>query len=323
MKTGYGTKQMYRKFMYRNLIIALIMLFAIAFILYSVPSLLGFGIIALTLGLRHGLDADHIVVVDNITRKLTIENKPSQLTGLFFALGHSTIVFILTILTIIGTTNSNFLSSTLSRIGDNVGGLISTSFLCLTLILNIVAFKNITKSNFSIVSTNGIIFRLANKYIFRAINSSKQMYVVGFFFGLGFDTATEIGLLTLAALSVMHGNSLWFTLLLPILFASGMIFTDTMNSIFMSKLYNWCKTKTDRCHLYNYFVLGFAIFSTALVITVQSAGYIAQHIPLNKVFMGIIGILDEHSGLIGVGIIGVFALLMLSIYLKTHKRYKF
>src|SRR6185437_9645984 len=238
-------------FINRIVVCVVLALVTASCVFYFSPTLMGFLAIAITLGLRHGMDADHIVAIDNITRKLSQENKYSATTGLYFAIGHSTIVFCLTLIVVLGINTSHTFYSTLSTMGDKFGGMISISFLLLTIIMNVIAFRNL--DNLQNNEDNlypGLIFTFANKYLFKAINRPEKMFIVGFFFGLGFDTATEIALLSIAATATIHGFNIIFILLLPILFACGMCITDTINSIFMSKIYHWVNHSKQKLYLY-------------------------------------------------------------------------
>lgn len=311
---------MYKIFIYRVISLIALVLLISGWVLNFSPKLFSFAVIALSLGLRHGLDADHIVAIDNITRKLAVEKKSSLTTGLYFALGHSTIVFALTATLILGISNSHAFYSKLSVIGDKVGGLISISFLCMTIVMNLIAFKNIKHAP----QTNypGFIFRLANKYLFNAIDRPEKMFLVGFFFGLGFDTATEIGLLSLAASSMINGINPSFILLLPVLFACGMIFTDTLNSVFMSNIYRLIKERSQNIYLYNYMVIGFATLATLTVIIIESINYFNEQLPYSNFLFKLVNKLNDNTCLLGAVIISIFIILWISAHTQLSRKNK-
>ena len=283
---------------------------------HFLPGLFSFAIIALGLGLRHGLDSDHIVAIDNITRKLALEKKESSATGLYFALGHSTIVFCLTLLVIMGVSHSKVLYASLSSIGDKLGSLISISFLVFTLFINWLAFKNLNSGKGPQNDYPGLIYKLANKLLFTAIDRPAKMFIVGFFFGLGFDTATEIALLSLAATSFVHGVDAAFILFLPVLFACGMMFTDTVNSIFMTKIYNWVIQSYQELKFYNFLILAFASLMTFIVTVLEVISFIKNYYPSFSFMSNIVNYLDNNDEIFGFSIICGFLILGFLVYLK-------
>lgn len=305
----------YRMFIYRMIVLLALVIVMAGWILNFAPGLLSYALIALTLGVRHGLDADHIVAIDNITRKLAVEKKPSITTGLYFALGHSTVVFILTVILILGVMNSHVLYSKLSTFGNQIGGLISISFLCMTMVINLLAFKNIRHS--PQINNPNFIFKLANKYLFNLIDRPHKMFFVGFLFGLGFDTATEIGLLALAAASILNGINPGLILLLPVIFACGMIFTDTLNSVFMSSIYRLVEHNSHKSYQYNYVILGFATLSTLVVIIIEVVGYLNAQVPHSNLLFWLSNGLNDNMWLFGASITSVFILLGIGILVKS------
>jgi high-affinity nickel-transport protein len=244
---------------------------------HNAPGLLAYLLTAFGLGLRHGLDADHIVVIDNITRRLIQQRKRSSTTGLYFAAGHSTIVFIMTLTIILGFNHVHDYFKKIMQFGNNFGSIVSIVILSITLILNILMIQNI-KQNYAAPKQikGGLISRIFNRYFFNAIDNSYKMYFVGFLFGLGFDTATEIGLLALTAASLVQGINVYLILLLPIGFACGMIITDTINSTFMSKIYFKVQNNQQQLMRYNYILLSSASIITLLVIVIELADYLNE-----------------------------------------------
>ncbi|MEN9391441.1 MAG: hypothetical protein RL017_739, partial [Pseudomonadota bacterium] len=170
-----------------KIILFMLILFIISFSLYhSIPGLFAYLLTAFGLGLRHGLDADHIVVIDNITRKLIFQRKQSATTGLYFAAGHSTIVFIMTITIILGFNHAHNYFKQITQFGNNFGTIISIIFLSITLILNIFMLRLIKhNNNTSAPKKRGLGYRIFNRYFLNAIDSTYKMYFVGFLFGLG------------------------------------------------------------------------------------------------------------------------------------------
>ena len=216
--------------------------------------LLSLVFIAFTLGLRHGFDADHIVAIDNITRKLAFNNKQSFTTGLFFALGHSTIVFILTLLIVAGVIQFKGSLGTVGDYGGIIGTSVSAIFLFLTGFMNLKSLFHGSPHSHTHQLSAGMMTILSRK-IFNLVDRPLKMYLVGFLFGLGFDTATEIALLGIAASSALSGVSVWSILLLPLSFASGMIIVDSLDSIFITNLYKQFSNSNQRLIIYNKIML--------------------------------------------------------------------
>ncbi|MBA2653772.1 MAG: hypothetical protein H0U71_01740 [Gammaproteobacteria bacterium] len=200
---------------------------------------LGFCVVAYTLGLRHAFDADHISTIDNLTRKLIEERKNPQMVGFFFSLGHSTVVIILSLLVAILSEKvfSNF--EIFKKVGSIIGGGFSVFFLSLISLLNIYLFFQVIKRIYllkknKVILTQSHSLAISNSFtnkLFRYINKNYQIYFVGFIFGLGFDTATEIALLGMSSSQTIYGIHWWYILILPILFTSGMCLVDTTVSL--------------------------------------------------------------------------------------------
>lgn len=265
--------------------------------------LLSLVFIAFTLGLRHGFDADHIVAIDNITRKFNSENRRSYTTGLFFALGHSTIVFVLTLLIVLGVIQFRGSLGNIGDYGGLIGTVVSAIFLFLTGLMNLRSLFYGSNHLHNHAPAGGIISFLTRK-VLNLVDRPLKMYLVGFLFGLGFDTATEIALLGIAASSALSGTSVWSILLLPISFASGMILTDSFDSIFISKLYGSFNTNPQRLLIYNRIML----FSTAILAFIvgffELAGLMqATNSGFTQVLVRSSAFFDNYSEQIGVAVV--------------------
>ena len=216
------------------------------------PLFLGLIAIAYGLGLRHAVDADHIAAIDNTTRKLMNQGIKPVAIGLFFSLGHSTIVIILSILVAFSSVFIKQVLPTLQTTGTIIGTTVSSFFLLLIGLINLVAFfdilrifKTVKKSkkyNEEVITTQlqsgGIFTRIFRPFL-KTVKSSWQMYFIGFLFGLGFDTASEVGLLSISAASSVSGISYIEILLLPLAFTAGMVLIDTVDGILMLGAYGW------------------------------------------------------------------------------------
>lgn len=220
------------------------------------------GWLAYTLGLRHAFDADHLVAIDATTRKLVHEHKDSHGVGFFFSLGHSTVVFIATVLAISGITSvgADLLNedSALKQTGGFIGGLVAGSFLMLLAIYNLYILKKIICKEDS-AAPKGFWARFI-----RPANSAKQMYPVGLLFGLGFDTATSIAILSLSIVSVASGQLIFAAFALPIIFTSGMALGDTLSGYLMGKGIRWSVAKEQR-RTYNLLLTLVAIIASIAI----------------------------------------------------------
>ena len=279
----------------------------------------GTGLLALTLGVRHAFDADHIAAIDNTTRKLMAEGKRPLGVGFFFSLGHSSVVFALTVLLGLGlkslgagVANSG---SSLHRVTNLVGTSISGIFLYLIAAINIVillsivrAFKDLRSGSYD----EGEVERrleqrgLMNRLFFplsRKVDKSWKMYPIGILFGLGFDTATEIGLLVLSGSAIASGLPFWATLSLPLLFAGGMSFFDTLDGCFMNFAYHWAFSNPVRKIYYNLIVTGLSVavafgIGTIELVSLLSSEFnlqgpifgVAQHFNINAAGFVVVGL---------------------------------
>ena len=240
-------------------------------------SLFGWGTAALayTLGMRHAFDADHISAIDNTTRKLMSEGKRPLAVGFFFSLGHSSVVAVLALLLNFGikALGSQLRNdkSTLHHYTGLIGTSVSGTFLMLIALLNLIVlisivtvFRQMRKGTYNEeelekhLNSRGLLMRFLGP-IARQIDASWKMYPLGILFGLGFDTATEIGLLVLAGSSVIAGLPWWAILSLPLFFAGGMALLDTIDGSFMNFAYGWAFSKPVRKVYYNIVITGLSV----------------------------------------------------------------
>ena len=240
-------------------------------------SLFGWGtaLLAYTLGMRHAFDADHISAIDNTTRKLMSEGKRPLAVGFFFSLGHSSVVATLAILLNFGIkavgAQLKDENSALHHYTGIVGLTVSGTFLMLIAVLNLIILISILRVFFEMrrglydeeqlekhLNSRGLLMRFFGP-IARQIDSSWKMYPLGILFGLGFDTATEVGLLVLTGSSVIAGLPWWAILSLPLLFAGGMSLLDTIDGSFMNFAYGWAFSKPVRKVYYNIIITGLSV----------------------------------------------------------------
>lgn len=261
---------------------------------------LGAGTLAYTLGMRHAFDADHIAAIDNTTRKLVHDGQRPLGVGFFFSLGHSSIVLLLAVLLNLGIKALNLQvsqqSSGFHSATNVVGTSISGTFLYLIALLNLCVLVSITRVWRQMrsghydpqeleqeLNKRGVMNRLLGSYA-RRVDSSWKMYPVGVLFGLGFDTATEVGLLVLAGSAVVGGLPLYAVVSLPILFAAGMCLFDTIDGCFMNFAYDWAFSNPVRKVFYNLIITGLSVAVAFLIGTVEVLGLIGQQADLNSPF---------------------------------------
>jgi high-affinity nickel-transport protein len=282
------------------------------------PALTGLATLAYTFGLRHAFDADHIAAIDNTTRKLLQDGERPLGTGFFFSLGHSTIVFSLTagLAVAFGTMHSKI--PTLQAYGSTIGASVSGTFLLLIGALNLLVlldvvgvFRGMKRGHYDeqdlerALLNQGILARFLLKRIGSRIDASWKMYPLGVLFGLGFDTATEIGLLALAAGVATHHVPFLAVISLPLIFAAGMSLMDTADGAFMSHAYGWAFSSPVRKVYYNISVTSLSIAVAWLVGTIELLQVLAAKLELHGGFWTVLGGLD--LGRLGYVVVGLFA----------------
>ncbi len=252
----------------------------------------GTGVTAYTLGLRHAFDADHISAIDNTTRKLMAEGRRPMSVGFFFSLGHSTVVFALALLFSIGVRAVNGqvrdANSQLHNLTSWIGAGVSGTFLYVIAALNLMILWGIVKLFFEMrsgaydegqleeqLNSRGLMNRLFGRFT-RIIRTPRQMYPVGLLFGLGFDTATEVALLFLAAGAAGAGLPFYAVLCLPILFAAGMSLLDTIEGSFMNYAYGWAFSTPVRKVFYNITITGLSVAVALVIGTIEIVGLLVQ-----------------------------------------------
>ena len=274
----------------------------------SHPVIAGLGTLAYTFGLRHAFDADHLAAIDNSTRKLLAEGQRPLGVGFFFSLGHSSVVFALATGLAVATQAVGAAVPALQSYGGYVGAGISGSFLLAIGILNVLVLRDILGIARGLragrfdedelerrLLDRGFMNRFFIGRLARLIRSSRHMYPLGVLFGLGFDTASEIGLLALTA-GIAGGHTPFLAIIaLPLLFAAGMSLMDTADGIFMAKAYGWAFSSPARKVFYN-------ITITALSVTVALAVGAVELVQLTGAPVG----LDFET--LGYVILGLFVL---------------
>jgi high-affinity nickel-transport protein len=283
------------------------------------PALLGFAFLSYSFGLRHAFDADHIAAIDNVTRKLMQQGRRPLAAGLFFSLGHSTIVLGLTVAIVFGATALQGHFVAVKTIGAAVGTWVSAVFLFAIAAANLVVLAQVYRTfravkqgarlieadAENVLSQRGALGRLFRP-AFRLIERSWHMYPLGILFGLGFDTATEVGLLGISATQAAQGLSTWSLLVFPALFTAGMSLLDTADSIIMVGAYGWAFVKPIRKLYYNMTVTLMSVIAALLIGGIEALGLISGEFALQGPFWRLIGWLAGNLGLLGYGIVAFF-----------------
>ncbi len=283
------------------------------------PILVGTAFLAYTFGLRHAVDADHIAAIDNVTRKLMQEGKRPVSVGLFFSLGHSTVVVLASVGVALaaGLLQGRFASFKL--IGGVIGTLVSAGFLFLVAAANLLILLSVYRTFREVrcggafveedvnhlLAQRGLLGRLFRP-MFRLVERSWHMYPLGFLFGLGFDTATEIGLLGIAAAEASRGLPVWSIMVFPALFTAGMSLIDTTDGVLMLGAYGWAFNKPIRKLYYNLTITFVSVLVAVLVGGIEALGLIADQLKLEGPFWTLIGALNENFGSLGYLIIAIF-----------------
>jgi high-affinity nickel-transport protein len=270
------------------------------------PALAGLGTLAYTFGLRHAFDADHIAAIDNTTRKFLADGKRSLGVGFFFSLGHSTIVFSLAAVLALAAKSVNSHLPGFHQYGSYVGAGVSGTFLWIIGVLNLLVlldilriFRDMRRGSYDRerleerLLDRGFMNRFFVGRFASRIRASWQMYPLGVLFGLGFDTATEVGLLALAAGVATHHVPFLAVISLPLLFAAGMCLMDTADGAFMSRAYGWAFSNPVRRIYYNITVTSLSVAVALVIGTVE--------------LLQVVGLLDGLDfGQLGYGIVGLF-----------------
>jgi high-affinity nickel-transport protein len=302
---------------------------------FNHPVLLGTAFLAYTFGLRHAVDADHIAAIDNVTRKLMQQNKRPVAVGFCFSLGHSTIVFGLSVVIALTSVAIKNRFGSFESIGGIIGSSVSAFFLLAIAIANLIVLFSVYRTFMHvkrggqfvdedlnlILGKRGFFGRIFRS-LFQLVEHSWQMYPIGFLFGLGFDTATEVGLLGISAAEATKGLSACSILIFPTLFTAGMALIDTTDSILMLGAYGWAFARPIRKLYYNLTVTFVSVLVALLIGGIEVLGLLSDKFNLHGVIWDAIGPLNDNFGAIGFVIIGVFVLSWaISIIIYRMNRY--
>ena len=298
------------------------------------PVLLGTALLAYGFGLRHAVDADHIAAIDNATRKLMQAGKRPVGVGLFFAMGHSTIV-ILAAAGVAGTATALAGSfDGFKAVGSVISTSVSALFLFAIAAANLIILRGVWRTfqhvrkggryveeDFDLLlNSRGLLARLFRP-LFRLISESWHMYPLGLLFGLGFDTATEVALLGISATAATKGMSIWSIMLFPALFAAGMSLIDTTDGILMLGAYDWAFIKPLRKLYYNLTITLVSVVVAVLIGGIETLGLMGDQFALKGAFWDGVGALNGNFTALGFAIVGLFiAAWVGSVIVYRYKR---
>jgi high-affinity nickel-transport protein len=299
------------------------------------PVLLGTSLLAYGLGLRHAIDADHIAAIDNVTRVLMRSERRPITTGLFFSLGHSTVVVLASIAIAVTATAVGGRLAPWRDVGGIVGTAVSATFLLTIAVMNLFILASVYRAFHRVkagqpyvaedldvlLSGGGVLARIFRP-MFHMIRHSWHMYPLGLLFGLGFDTATEIGLLGISATEAAKGLPIWSILVFPALFAAGMSLVDTADNVLMINAYDWAFRKPMRKLYYNLTITFVSVVVALLVGGIEALGLVGRRYGLRGSFWDGIANLNGNFGTLGYLIVAVFvSCWIVSTLLYRLKRY--
>jgi len=285
------------------------------------PVLLGTALLAYSFGLRHAVDADHIAAIDNVTRKLMQDGKRPVAVGLMFSLGHSTVVVLGSAAIAEAALVLQHRLDAVRNIASVVGSLVSAFFLFAIAIINLVVLRSIYRTFVRVrrgepyveedlnllLNGRGFLSRIFRP-MFHMIDRSWHMYPLGVLFGLGFDTATEVGVLGISAAEAAKGLSFWAILVFPVLFAAGMSLIDTTDNILMLGAYGWAFVKPIRKLYYNITITSVSVVVALVVGGIEALGLLGEHFHFEGWFWDSVARLNDNFGTLGYFIVGLFAL---------------
>lgn len=279
--------------------------------------LAGLGVVAYLLGLRHGVDADHIAAIDNTTRKLMQEGQKPLTVGTWFSLGHSTVVILLIVALVFATRYVAAALPTLQQVGSILGTSISGLFLWAIGIINLVIVLDIyriftkmragkldDKQLDKLLNKRGFMNRYFG-HLFNVVKKPWQIYPIGVLFGLGFDTASEVALIAISVgVGVASSVPIWMVLVLPLMFTCGMVLIDTTDGVAMKLVYGWAFLKPIRKIYYNLTITIISVGVALLIGTVELLQVLSGELKLSGAFWIWLGSLSFET--LGYAIIAIF-----------------
>jgi len=285
------------------------------------PTLLATALLAWVFGLRHAVDADHIAAIDNVVRKLLQDGRRGEPVGFFFSLGHSTVVILASAAIAATTAAMQDRLAGFRAVGGPIGTTISAAFLLLIALANLAILRGVWRSFrhvaaggaleeaglTAVLAGRGLLARLFRP-LFRVVARSWHMYPLGFLFGLGFDTATEVGLIGISATQASQGMSPWQILVFPALFTAGMALVDTTDSILMVGAYGWALLRPLRKLWYNLTMTAASVVVALLIGGIEALGLLVERFGLQGGVWSLIAGLNDDLADLGFAVVAVFLL---------------
>ena len=285
------------------------------------PTMMGVALVIYGLGLRHAVDADHIAAIDNVTRKLMQDRRRPVAVGFFFALGHSTVVIIAAAAVAVAATLLGSFDA-IKGVGGIIGTGVSAFFLLAVAAMNVLIFASVYRSYRRVrqggayveedvdllLNNRGFLARIFRP-LFRMVSRSWHMFPLGFLFGLGFDTATEVAMFGVSAAQAAKGIPIEAIMVFPVLFAAGMSLVDTTDGVLMLGAYDWAFVKPMRKLYYNMTITLVSVVVAVLIGGIEALGLVGDHLNLGEDgFWGFVGALNDNFNNLGFAIIGVFVM---------------
>ncbi|KGS91202.1 HoxN/HupN/NixA family nickel/cobalt transporter [Burkholderia pseudomallei] len=284
------------------------------------PVLLGTALLAYTFGLRHAVDADHIAAIDNVTRKLMHEKKNPLGAGLFFSLGHSSVVILMTVAVALTAATLAERFEGMKAWGGAIGTSVSAFFLLVLAFANLLILISVYRTfravrrgeplveqDLDILLNQRGFFARIFRPLFAIVSRSWHLYPIGFLFGLGFDTATEIALFGISATQAHGGLSFWSVMALPVLFTAGMTLVDTTDGIMMMGAYRWAFVRPIRKIYYNMTITFVSVLVAIVIGGIEALALIGGKLALEGGVWDFAAMAAEHFGVLGYFVIGLFA----------------
>ena len=300
-------------------------------VFHGTPVSLALMLMIYGLGLRHAVDADHIAAIDNVTRKFMEDHQRPVAVGFFFALGHSAVVVVVTLVVARAARMLGRFQS-FRDLGGTISVCVSTLFLLAIAIMNLLVFLSVYKSYrrvraggthveqdlSAMLNSGGLLSRLFRP-LFGLVTQSWHMLPLGFLFGLGFDTATEVAVFSISIAQVAEGVSLWAVLIFPVLFAAGMSLVDTTDGVMMLGAYEWAFVKPLRKLYYNMTITLLSVVIALLVGAIEALGLLGHRLRLNGPLWRVIATLNGNFTDLGLFIIA----LILAAWALSYLLYQF
>ncbi|MBP4044086.1 HoxN/HupN/NixA family nickel/cobalt transporter [Chromobacterium violaceum] len=309
-----------------GLILANLLAWAWAFAAFAdYPAQLATALLAYLFGLRHAVDADHIAAIDNTVRKMMQEKRQPSAVGLFFSLGHSAVVVFAVAVIVMAASALQSRIDGFREIGGTISVSVSAFFLLALAMINLSSLRAVWSAFRRaragepicdeqldlLLNNQGLLARLLRP-LFKMVTKSWHMLPIGFLFGLGFDTATEIGLFAIATTQSAHGVALWHIMVFPVLFAAGMALVDTLDSLLMVEVYGWAFVKPVRKLWYNLTITFVSVVVAVGIGGLEALGLLVNKMRLSGGAWDLVAELNENLAHFGYFVVGVFLLTWLA-----------